>query len=164
MSNGSSSSISEISQCFLLFSNASFNYMSSKFKFQNLSWFYTLTQKFRQTMSGWKVIGESSKSTLNYPKWMKRKILGFAMRLWTNLETSWEWLRKLYTYLKIETKCSICLNLLQRPHEIDLCGHTFCLACLIRLSHAQRRNCPNCRGVINGTNLNLRLHLAIQNH
>ena len=64
---------------------------------------------------------------------------------------------------EIETECSICLNLLQRPHEIDPCGHTFCLACLIRLSHAQRRNCPNCRGVINGTNLNLRLHLALQN-
>ena len=64
---------------------------------------------------------------------------------------------------EIETDCSICLNLLQRPHEIDPCGHTFCLACLIRLSQAQRRNCPNCRGVINGTNLNLRLHTAMQN-
>ena len=64
---------------------------------------------------------------------------------------------------EIETDCSICLTLLQLPHEIDPCGHTFCLACLIRLNIAQRRNCPNCRGVINGTNLNLRLHLAMQN-
>ena len=46
---------------------------------------------------------------------------------------------------------------------IDPCGHTFCQGCLARLSQAQRRNCPNCRGVINGTNLNLRLHLALQN-
>lgn len=64
---------------------------------------------------------------------------------------------------EIETDCSICLTLLQLPHEIDPCGHTFCLACIIRLNQAQRRNCPNCRGVINGTNLNLRLHLAMQN-
>jgi hypothetical protein len=64
---------------------------------------------------------------------------------------------------EVETDCSICLSLLQRPHVIDPCGHTFCQACLIRLSQAQRRNCPNCRGVINGTNHNLRLHLALQN-
>ena len=65
---------------------------------------------------------------------------------------------------EIETECSICLSLLQRPHVIDPCGHTFCLACLIRLIvQAQRRNCPNCRGVIDSSNLNLRLHLALQN-
>ena len=65
---------------------------------------------------------------------------------------------------EIETDCSICLTLLQLPHEIDPCGHTFCLACLIRLIvQAQRRNCPNCRGVIDSSNLNLRLHLALQN-
>ena len=64
---------------------------------------------------------------------------------------------------EVETECAICLNVLQRPHVIDPCGHTFCQACLIRLSQAQGQNCPNCRGVINGTNLNLRLHLALQN-
>ena len=64
---------------------------------------------------------------------------------------------------EVETNCSICLSLLQRPHLIDPCGHTFCQGCLARLSQAQRRNCPNCRGVINGTSLNLRLHLALQN-
>ena len=64
---------------------------------------------------------------------------------------------------EIETECSICLSLLQRPHVIDPCGHTFYLACLIRLRQAQRRNCPNCRGVINSSNLNIRLHLTLQN-
>ena len=64
---------------------------------------------------------------------------------------------------EVETDCSICLSLLQRPHVIDPCGHTFCQGCLARLSQAKRRNCPNCRGVINGTNLNQRLHLALQN-
>ena len=64
---------------------------------------------------------------------------------------------------EVETNCSICLSLLQRPHVIDSCGHTFCQGCLARLSQAQGRNCPNCHGVINGTNLNLRLYLALQN-
>ena len=64
---------------------------------------------------------------------------------------------------RIETDCSICLSQLQRPHKIDPFGHTFCLACLIRLIKAQRRNCPNYRGVIDSSNLNLRLHLALQN-
>ena len=64
---------------------------------------------------------------------------------------------------EVEPDCSICLSLLQRPHMIDPCGHTFCQGCLARLSQAQGRNCPNCRGVINGTNLNQRLHLALQN-
>jgi hypothetical protein len=65
---------------------------------------------------------------------------------------------------EIETECSICLNSLQRPHVIDPCGHMFCQACLIRLSQAQGRNCPNCRGAINSTNLKIELHLALQNH
>ena len=64
---------------------------------------------------------------------------------------------------EIEIECSICLTLLQRPHVIDPCGHTFCQACLIRWSQAQGRNCPNCRGAIIGTNLKTELHLAIQN-
>ena len=63
---------------------------------------------------------------------------------------------------EIETECSICLTLLNWPHGIDPCGHTFCQACLIRLSQAQGKNCPNCRGAINGTNLKRALHLALQ--
>ena len=34
---------------------------------------------------------------------------------------------------------------------------------MIRLSQAQRINCPICRGAINDTKLNLKLHLAIWN-
>ena len=49
----------------------------------------------------------------------------------------------------------------QRPYEIDPCRHTFCQSCLIRLSQAHRSNCPICRGAINGTKLNLKLHLAL---
>ena len=49
----------------------------------------------------------------------------------------------------------------QRPYEIDPCGHTFCQSCLIRLSQAHRSNCPICRGAINGTKFNLKLHLAL---
>ena len=51
----------------------------------------------------------------------------------------------------------------QRPYEINPCRHTFCQSCLIRLSQARRVNCPICRGAINGTKLNLKLHLAIWN-
>ena len=65
---------------------------------------------------------------------------------------------------EIETQCSIWLDLIQRPHEIDPCGHTFCQACLIGLSQAQRRECRNCCGAINSTYLNMELGLAIQNH
>ena len=59
--------------------------------------------------------------------------------------------------------CSICMDLLHRPHQIEPCRHTFCESCLIRLSQAHRVNCPNCRGAINGTNLNHVLDEAIQN-
>ena len=64
---------------------------------------------------------------------------------------------------EIDTDCSICWSLLQRPHVIDQCGHTFCQGCLFRLFQADGQTCPYCRGVINGSNLNLRLHLALQN-
>ena len=57
--------------------------------------------------------------------------------------------------------CSVCMDLLHLPHQIDPCRHTFCQSCLIRLSQARRSNCPMCRGAINGTKLNLKLHLAL---
>ena len=59
--------------------------------------------------------------------------------------------------------CSVCMDLLNRPHQIDPCMHTFCESCLIRLCQANRINCPNCRGAINGTNLNQVLDEAIRN-
>merc|ERR1712037_319210 len=62
---------------------------------------------------------------------------------------------------EIDIQCAVCLNLLQRPYEINPCRHTFCQSCLIRLSQARRSNCPICRGAINGTKLNLKLHLAL---
>ena len=49
----------------------------------------------------------------------------------------------------------------QRPYEIDPCRHTFCQSCLIRLIQAGRSNCPICRGAMNGTKLNIKLHLAL---
>ena len=58
--------------------------------------------------------------------------------------------------------CSVCMDLLHRPHHIDPCMHTFCESCLIRLCQANRINCPNCRGTINGTNLNQVLDQAIR--
>ena len=62
---------------------------------------------------------------------------------------------------EIDTTCSICLDRIHRPQEIDPCKHMFCQSCLIRLSQAHRSNCPMCRGAINGTKLNLKLHLAL---
>ena len=58
--------------------------------------------------------------------------------------------------------CSICMDLLHRPHQLEPCHHTFCESCLIRLLQAQIVNCPNCRGSITGSNLNQVLDLAIQ--
>ena len=64
---------------------------------------------------------------------------------------------------EIDTQCSICLDLMHRPHEIDPCKHRFCQPCLIRLSQARRMNCPLCRGAINGLYINSELDEAIQN-
>ena len=62
---------------------------------------------------------------------------------------------------EIDIQCAICQDLLQRPYEIDPCCHTFCQSCLIRLSQAGSINCPICRGAINYTRFNLKLHLAL---
>ena len=59
--------------------------------------------------------------------------------------------------------CSVCMDLLHLPHQIDPCRHTFCQSCLIRLSQAHGINCPICRGTINGSNLNQVLDQAIRN-
>ena len=64
---------------------------------------------------------------------------------------------------EIDVTCSICLDRLHRPHEIDPCKHMFCQPCLIRLSQAGGTNCPLCRGVINTTKFNRALEEAIQN-
>ena len=63
---------------------------------------------------------------------------------------------------EIDIQCAICQDLLQRPYEIDPCRHTFCQSCLIRLSQAGSINCPICRGAINYTRFNLKLHLALR--
>ena len=64
---------------------------------------------------------------------------------------------------EMDTQCSICLDLMHRPHEIDPCKHRFCQPCLIRMSQAGRMNCPLCRGAINGLYINSELDEAIQN-
>ena len=64
---------------------------------------------------------------------------------------------------EIDVTCSICLDRLHRPQEIDPCKHMFCQPCLIRLSQAGGTNCPLCRGAINGSKVNRALGEAIAN-
>ena len=71
----------------------------------------------------------------------------------------------------IDVTCSICLDMLHRPQEIDPCKHMFCQSCLIRLCHEGTpmdphedvvRNCPLCRGPINDTKFNRELNKTIR--
>ena len=65
---------------------------------------FSLSQKFRQNSLRWKFSGNQQ---LNFDfwktnlQWMKKQVLDFAMKLWTSLENSWKWLRRLYTSLKL---------------------------------------------------------------
>ena len=43
-----------------------------------------------------------------------------------------------FNLVGMDFQCSICLDLLQRPHQIEPCMHAFCESCLIRLSQAHR--------------------------
>ena len=61
-----------------------------------------------------------------------------------------------------DVTCSICLDRIHRPHEIDPCKHMFCQPCLIRLKDAGSTNCPLCRGAINGTKFNCDLNEGIR--
>ena len=63
---------------------------------------------------------------------------------------------------EVDLECSICMDLLHRPHQTEPCRHIFCLSCLIRLNQAGGRNCPLCRTVIQGTNLKKELDEKIQ--
>ena len=56
---------------------------------------------------------------------------------------------------EIDVTCSICLDVMHQPHEIDPCNHRFCHSCLIRWCQAGWTSCPICRGAINGINLNV---------
>ena len=63
-----------------------------------------LAQKFRQNTLRWK-FSANQQLNIDFRKtnlqWMKKLVLDFAMKLWTSLENSWKWLRRLYTSLKL---------------------------------------------------------------
>ena len=42
-----------------------------------------------------------------------------------------------------QTDCSICLQVLHKPHLISCCGHNFCEVCINRIK-LDKRNCPLC--------------------
>ena len=64
---------------------------------------------------------------------------------------------------EIDVTCSICLDMIHRPQEIDPCKHMFCQSCLFGLSQAEGRNCPLCRGAINDTKFKRELNKKIRN-
>ena len=65
---------------------------------------------------------------------------------------------------QIDITCSICLDRIHRPQEIDPCKHMFCQSCLIRMSEAGcTKKCPLCRGAINNTKFNRELNQMIRN-
>ena len=40
----------------------------------------------------------------------------------------------------LDFQCTVCLDLMVRPRQIQPCMHGFCEACLIRLNQARRYN------------------------
>ena len=46
---------------------------------------------------------------------------------------------------EIDLECSICMNILFMPCELEFCYHVFCAVCIFRLIQARGPNCPLCR-------------------
>ena len=66
---------------------------------------------------------------------------------------------------EFDVTCSICLDMLHRPQEIDPCKHMFCQSCLTRMYHenlGMEAKCPLCRGAINDTKFNRELNKTIR--
>ena len=51
----------------------------------------------------------------------------------------------------IDLECSICMEIVFWPQELDVCKHVFCYPCIIRLFQVGAR-CPLCRAVFRRTN------------
>ena len=62
-----------------------------------------------------------------------------------------------------ELLCTICLELLHRPHRLNPCLHLFCDPCLRRLNEASFDTCPICRVLITDCHLDEELHNFIEN-
>ena len=56
-------------------------------------------------------------------------------------------------------KCSICKLILEEPHSLRGCGHTFCLGCISQ-SLAIRTKCPECRNDVNQVDVLPNQHLC----
>ena len=71
-------------------------------------------------------------------------------------------------YPRIDLECSICMNILARPHQLEDCFHVFCEVCLIRLFLASEQTselrCPLCRAEIQRTWLLIELDMTLMNY
>ena len=71
-------------------------------------------------------------------------------------------------YPRIDLECSICMNILARPHQLEDCFHVFCEVCLIRLFLASQQTselrCPLCRAEIQRTWLLIELDMTLMNY
>ena len=71
-------------------------------------------------------------------------------------------------YPRIDLECSICMNILSRPHQLEDCYHVFCEVCLIRLFQASTQtslpSCPLCRAAIGKTWLMIELDMTLMNY
>ena len=69
----------------------------------------------------------------------------------------------------MDLECSICLNIIFRPHLLEGCNHIFGEVCLIRLFEASKDtvsgpSCPLCRAAIQRTTLIKELDETLMNY
>jgi hypothetical protein len=69
----------------------------------------------------------------------------------------------------VDLECSICLNIIFRPHLLEGCNHIFGEVCLIRLFEASKDtvsgpSCPLCRAAIQRTTLIKELDETLMNY